>query len=106
MGSTSCVIRQDQTREFHNYMAPILLDGAWFFSFAGTRDSPNEGFRYLRIPADEESSLKEWMRLRAFLADADLRSKLLIVMRVVLLPSGDARKFPKLTCGIRFKRLS
>ena len=28
-----------------------------------------------RIPADEESSLKEWMRLRAALADADLRVK-------------------------------
>ncbi len=81
-----------QAREFHNYMAPILLDGAWFF-LAGTRDSPNEGFRYLRIPADEESSLKEWMRLRAALADADLRVKAAERYASRALPSGDARKF-------------
>ena len=63
-----------QAREFHNYMSPVQLDGAWVY-LAGTRESPNEAFRYLRIPADDENSLKEWMRLRAALADPELRVK-------------------------------
>ncbi|WMW81236.1 cytochrome c biogenesis protein ResB [Undibacterium cyanobacteriorum] len=81
-----------QAREFHNYMAPILLDGAWVF-LAGTRDSPNEAFRYLRIPADEESSLKEWMRLRAAIADPELRVKAAERYANRALPNGDARQF-------------
>lgn len=57
-----------QAREFHNYMQPMLVDGVWVF-LAGTRDSPGEAFRYLRIPADDEDSLQEWMRIRAALND-------------------------------------
>lgn len=60
-----------QAREFHNYMQPMLVDGAWVF-LAGTRDSPGEAFRYLRIPADDEDSLQEWMRVRAALNDPAL----------------------------------
>lgn len=61
-----------QAREFHNYMQPVELDGAWVF-LAGTRDSPNDAFRYLRIPADDNDSVAEWMRLRAAMANPVLR---------------------------------
>ncbi|MFZ6750784.1 cytochrome c biogenesis protein ResB [Undibacterium sp. Ren11W] len=61
-----------QAREFHNYMQPVLVDGAWVF-LAGTRENPNEAFRYLRIPADDDDSVKEWMRIRSALADPALR---------------------------------
>ncbi|MFZ6674243.1 cytochrome c biogenesis protein ResB [Undibacterium sp. Xuan67W] len=57
-----------QAREFHNYMQPMELDGATMF-LAGTRDNPNEQFRYLRIPADDDDTIIEWMRLRAALAN-------------------------------------
>ncbi|MFA9274342.1 MAG: cytochrome c biogenesis protein ResB [Candidatus Aquirickettsiella gammari] len=63
-----------QAREFNNYMQPVLLDGNWVF-LAGARDSPNEQFRYLRIPADENDKLDEWMRLRAALANPELRER-------------------------------
>lgn len=63
-----------QAREYHNYMMPVLIDGAWMF-LAGTRATPSEQFRYLRIPADEDDSLNEWMRLRAALANPVLREK-------------------------------
>lgn len=53
-----------QAREFHNYMQPVLIDGDYMF-LSGTRDSPGDAFRYLRIPADDEDSVQEWMRLRA-----------------------------------------
>ena len=61
-----------QAREFHNYMQPVSVDGAWVF-LAGTRDSPGEAFRYLRIPADDDDTVNEWMRIRAALLDPALR---------------------------------
>jgi cytochrome c biogenesis protein len=63
-----------QAREFNNYMLPVTIDGADIF-LAGLRDSPAESFRYLRIPADEKSSMTEWMRIRAALSDTNLREK-------------------------------
>ena len=63
-----------QAREYNNYMLPVLVDGAWMF-LAGTRATPAEQFRYLRIPADENDSLNEWMRLRAALANPALREQ-------------------------------
>ncbi|MGZ8357955.1 MAG: cytochrome c biogenesis protein ResB, partial [Telluria sp.] len=61
-----------QAREFQNYMQPVTLDGAQVF-LAGTRSSPSDNFSYLRIPADDEYSVREWMRLRAALANPELR---------------------------------
>ncbi|MFZ6735946.1 cytochrome c biogenesis protein ResB [Undibacterium sp. Ji42W] len=62
-----------QAREFHNYMQPILIDGDYMI-LSGTRDAPNEAFRYLRIPADDEDSIREWMRLRAAVQNPELRA--------------------------------
>jgi cytochrome c biogenesis protein len=61
-----------QAREYQNYMQPVTLDGAQFY-LAGMRSTPSEAFSYLRIPADDEYSVREWMRLRAALADPALR---------------------------------
>ncbi|NMM36622.1 MAG: cytochrome c biogenesis protein ResB [Glaciimonas sp.] len=66
--------KNGQAREFQNYMQPILLDGAYVF-LAGTRDTPSEQFRFLRIPADDNSTVQEWMRLRAALLDPSLRQQ-------------------------------
>ncbi len=63
-----------QAREFNNYMLPVKVDGAEVF-LAGVRESPAEGFRYLRIPADTNGKIDEWMRLRAAIGDPALREK-------------------------------
>jgi cytochrome c biogenesis protein len=63
-----------QAREFSNYMQPVLIDGAALF-LAGMRETPAEPFKYLRIPADDEDSVEEWMRLRAALKSPELRAK-------------------------------
>ena len=63
-----------QAREFHNYMQPVLLDGATVF-LAGMRETPSEPFRYLRIPADDNDSIEEWMRLRGAFKNAGLREQ-------------------------------
>ena len=61
-----------QAHEFQNYMLPVELDGATVF-LAGVRNNASESFRYLRIPADDDSSVAEFMRLRATLADPAAR---------------------------------
>jgi len=66
--------KNGQAREFLNYMQPVEVDGNYVF-LAGVRDNPNEEFRYLRIPADDDDSLREWMRLRAALNDPALRQQ-------------------------------
>ncbi len=65
--------KSGQAREYQNYMQPVTLDGAEVF-LAGVRANPNDQFSFLRIPADEAHTVKEWMRLRAALADPDLRA--------------------------------
>ena len=61
-----------QTRLFHNYMLPVELDGMSVF-LAGVQEPGLSGFRYLRIPADDHGSVKEFMLLRAALADPAMR---------------------------------
>ncbi len=63
-----------QAREFLNYMQPVTLEGDQVY-LAGVRSSPAENFSFLRIPADEKYSVREWMRLRAALADPQLRAE-------------------------------
>jgi cytochrome c biogenesis protein len=63
-----------QAREYHNYMQSVQADGAYVF-LAGMRHSPDEAFRYLRIPADDNDTVEEWMRLRAALLNPELRAQ-------------------------------
>jgi cytochrome c biogenesis protein len=57
-----------QAREFMNYMQPVTLEGAEVY-LAGVRSNPSDPFSFLRIPADDKHGVREWMRLRAALAD-------------------------------------
>jgi cytochrome c biogenesis protein len=63
-----------QAREYHNYMVPVEVDGSYVF-LTGMRNSPSEPFRYLRIPADDNDTVEEWMRLRAALLNPELRAQ-------------------------------
>lgn len=63
-----------QTTLFHNYMLPVELDGMSVF-LAGVQEPGQSGFRYLRIPADDHGSVKEFMLLRAALADPAMRKQ-------------------------------
>jgi len=63
-----------QAVEYHNYMLPVELDGQRVF-LLGLRDTPQESFRYLRIPADDQDSLNGFSRLRAALDDPQLRAE-------------------------------
>jgi cytochrome c biogenesis protein len=63
-----------QAREFMNYMQPVKLEGAEVY-LAGVRANPGDPFSYLRIPSDDQHGVREWMRLRAALADPGLRQE-------------------------------
>ncbi|TEA76849.1 cytochrome c biogenesis protein ResB [Allopusillimonas ginsengisoli] len=60
-----------QSHEYTSYMLPMQLDGGMVF-LAGVRESEAQPFRYLRIPADANNSVQEFMLLRAGLADPAL----------------------------------
>src|SRR5690606_10632604 len=62
-----------QSHEYTNYMLPIRLDGFPVF-LAGIRDTPSQPYRYVRMPADTQGTVGEFMRLRAALADPELRT--------------------------------
>lgn len=62
---------QGQAREYINYMQPLTIGGRPYF-VSGVRAAQNEDFSYLRIPADSENSLGDFMRLRAMMFDVAL----------------------------------
>jgi cytochrome c biogenesis protein len=61
-----------QAREYQNYMLPADLgDGVPVF-LMGVRDSVQEGFRFLRVPADENREMAGFVRLREALLNPQL----------------------------------
>jgi cytochrome c biogenesis protein len=60
---------QGQAREYLNYMQPMTLEGRAYF-VSGMRETQNQDYRYLRIPADANNSIDDYMRLHAVLFDA------------------------------------
>jgi cytochrome c biogenesis protein len=61
-----------QAREYHNYMVPVTLEGQSVF-LLGVRDTPQENFRYLRVPADDQGRIDGWARLRQALDNPAMR---------------------------------
>lgn len=77
-----------QAREFSNYMQPVTLDGQSVF-LAGVRTQPDEPFRYLRIPADAQGTVSDWMRLRAALQNPALRGEAARRFALLSMPGED-----------------
>ena len=81
-----------QAREYQNYMLPVKMDGnadSPSLYLMGVRENPVDPFQYLRIPADPESSMDTFIRLRAALADPAQRE--LAVKRYARLAIGTDR---------------
>jgi cytochrome c biogenesis protein len=89
-----------QAREFQNYMQPVTIDGAQVY-LAGMRMSPADPFSFLRIPADDEHSVREWMRLRAALADPALRELAAERYSKRAIPAGASSGALKLTAQLK-----
>ena len=64
-----------QAREFNNYMLPVDLGDNVPVFLLGERDTPEQQYRYLRVPADAEGGVEGFMRLRNALADGAVREQ-------------------------------
>jgi cytochrome c biogenesis protein len=63
-----------QAFEYQIYMLPVLLDGVSVY-LVGMRENPGDQFKYVRVPADGDSSMDDWLRLRAALNDPAMRAE-------------------------------
>jgi len=64
-----------QAREYQNYMVPVDTGDGQPVFLLGMREKPEEPFRYLRVPADDQGSMDSFVRMRTALADADTRTR-------------------------------
>lgn len=87
-----------QAREFHSYMLPVQLESGTAPTFLfGVRETPAEGFKYLRLPADADGTLETFFRIRQALDSAESRS--LAAQRYALQATDAAR--PELADQLR-----
>ncbi len=77
-----------EAREYHNYMLPVTLDGRMYL-LSGVRETPNEPFRYLRLPADKQGGIDTFMRLRGVLIDPAQRGEIAKRFALGALPPGE-----------------
>lgn len=77
-----------QAREYHNYMVPVTLEGQSVF-LLGVRDTPQENFRYLRVPADDQGRIDGWARLRQALDNPAMREAAARRYVALALPEGQ-----------------
>ncbi|MFP3555454.1 cytochrome c biogenesis protein ResB [Paraburkholderia sp. SIMBA_049] len=63
-----------QAHEYQTFMLPVNISGQQMF-MTGVRLDVNDPFRFLRIPADEHNSVRDWMNLRAALQSPSMRSQ-------------------------------
>ncbi|MBC5764849.1 cytochrome c biogenesis protein ResB [Ramlibacter albus] len=78
-----------QAREFHNYMLPVDFGDGQAVFLLGMRDKPDEQFRFLRLPADENGRMDGFLRMRAALADPEQRAE--AVRRYSVMVTDPAR---------------
>ncbi len=79
-----------QAKEYVNYMQPLQLDGRYYF-VSGMRSSPQEEFKYLRIPADSNLEMQGFMQMRAVLFNKALHQEIAHRFALkALKPSDDA----------------
>ena len=64
-----------QAREYQNYMVPVDTGDGQPVFLLGMRERPEDPFRYLRVPADDQGSMDGFVRMRTALADPTLRAR-------------------------------
>jgi cytochrome c biogenesis protein len=77
-----------QAREYQNYMLPITQEGRAFM-MSGVRSSPNENFRYLRMPIDEDGRIETFFALHRVLLDKNTHGEIARRFAKTSLPAAD-----------------
>ncbi|WP_245587000.1 cytochrome c biogenesis protein ResB [Pelistega indica] len=65
---------KNQSVQYQNYMLPVELDGKLVF-LIGLKLPTDAGFSYIRIPADEKTSMDEFFALKEALENPEMRLK-------------------------------
>ena len=75
--SVNYVLRDDSgnASEYIQYASPVDIDGVPVI-ISAQRDSLEQDFSYFRIPADDNMGVDDFMRLRAALADPQMRMRI------------------------------
>ena len=61
--------QQGQAREYVTYMQPMQIDGQYYF-ISGMRETVQDEFHYLRIPADEDGTLQSFMQFKSVMLNS------------------------------------
>ncbi len=61
-----------QAIEYHSYMLPVDIDGQRV-QLLGLRETPQEPFRYLRVPVDDQDSMRGFLLVREALMQPAMR---------------------------------
>ena len=61
--------KQGQAREYVTYMQPMQIDGQYYF-ISGMRETVQDEFHYLRIPADGDGTLQSFMSFKSVMLDS------------------------------------
>ena len=64
-----------QAREYQNYMVPVDTGDGQPVFLLGMRERPEDAFRYLRVPADDQGSMDGFVRMRTALDDPAVRAR-------------------------------
>ncbi|WP_341888375.1 cytochrome c biogenesis protein ResB [Variovorax sp. YR752] len=64
-----------QAREYQNYMVPVDAGDGQPVFLLGMREKPEDPFRYLRVPSDEQGSMDGFVRMRTALGDPATRER-------------------------------
>jgi len=67
-----------QAREYQNYMLPVRMDDnpdSTAVFLLGVRETPIDAFQYLRVPADQESTMNTFLATRTALGDVRQREE-------------------------------
>lgn len=80
-----------EAREYENYMLPVPRDGRDYF-FSGVRENPNETFRYLYLPMDDNGSVAEWVAFVGALQDTELVDMIAAEMATITLSDVTTEK--------------
>jgi cytochrome c biogenesis protein len=78
-----------QAKEYVNYMQPLQLDGRAYF-VSGMRSTPQEDFKYLRIPADSNFEMQGFMQMRGVLFNKSLHAEIAHRFALKALKENDA----------------
>lgn len=80
-----------QSHEYTNYMLPVMLEDFPVF-LAGMRDNPSQTYRYVRMPADKQGTVEEFMQLRAALENPVEREEAARRFAEQSAPDGEQRE--------------